>query len=268
MKRNDIIKLVAILSMLIDHLGVMFFPELRVLRFIGRLAFPLFAYLIVNGYEHTTNLRNYRLRLLYFAIVSQVPYMFFNYGLKVTPMYFNVLFLLLYATYVLQVFDKYKKTKNELYVVLGVYMILLPVILEYSVSGLNLSYSTYGLLMVLVFYYFKSFKKQFIVFTLLQLLYVYSLGVAYLVTYSTVLNDVSLTYLEGWFQIKSVFEVLKTNNYYLQLDGYFIQIWSILSLFVIKYSEKIFKITLHKYIAYAFYPVHMIVLIIIRMMVI
>ena len=46
---TDFLKLIAIVSMLIDHIGSVFFPEVRVLRWIGRLAFPLFSYCIAEA---------------------------------------------------------------------------------------------------------------------------------------------------------------------------------------------------------------------------
>lgn len=64
--------------MTVDHVGVVLYPEYTVLRIIGRLAFPLFAYLLVLGIRSTRNLRGYFNRLLFFAFVSQVPYALAN----------------------------------------------------------------------------------------------------------------------------------------------------------------------------------------------
>ena len=57
-----------------DHVGVILYPEFTVLRFIGRLSFPLFAYLLMLGMETTRNIRNYFIRLFVFAFISQVPF--------------------------------------------------------------------------------------------------------------------------------------------------------------------------------------------------
>ena len=64
--------------MTVDHVGLLFFPEVTALRVIGRLAFPLFAYLLVLGMRSTRNVRAYFNRLLFFALVSQVPYALVN----------------------------------------------------------------------------------------------------------------------------------------------------------------------------------------------
>lgn len=71
---REILKWIAIIAMTIDHLGAILYPELIVLRIIGRLSFPVFCYLLVLGVESTRNVRNYFARLFLFAIVSQVPF--------------------------------------------------------------------------------------------------------------------------------------------------------------------------------------------------
>lgn len=60
--------------MTIDHVGAVLYPEFTFLRWIGRLAFPLFAYLLVLGMQNTRNIRNYFTRLFLFALFSQVPF--------------------------------------------------------------------------------------------------------------------------------------------------------------------------------------------------
>lgn len=61
--------------MLIDHIGFVFFPENYVFNAIGRLSFPLFAWLIANGSIHTKNMQHYILKLAVFAVISQVPFL-------------------------------------------------------------------------------------------------------------------------------------------------------------------------------------------------
>ena len=78
----DVIKLIAIVSMLIDHTGAILqsylTPELyELMRGIGRLAFPLFAFFIVEGFLHTRSVGKYLLRLSVFALISELP---FDYG--------------------------------------------------------------------------------------------------------------------------------------------------------------------------------------------
>lgn len=73
-EEREILKWIAIITMTIDHIGVILYPKHMVLRFVGRLSFPLFGYLLVLGVEDTRNIRDYFARLLLFAFISQVPF--------------------------------------------------------------------------------------------------------------------------------------------------------------------------------------------------
>ena len=71
---RELLKWIAIITMTVDHVGAILYPGLEILRFVGRLSFPLFAYLLILGMESTRNVRNYFIRLFIFAIISQVPF--------------------------------------------------------------------------------------------------------------------------------------------------------------------------------------------------
>ena len=68
------LKLIAMISMVFDHVGDLFFPELLWPRAIGRLAMPIFAFCIAEGYAHTRDKRKYLLRMGIFALVSEIPF--------------------------------------------------------------------------------------------------------------------------------------------------------------------------------------------------
>ena len=75
---RELLKWVAIVTMTADHVGVVLYPEVAAYRIVGRMAFPLFAYLLVLGMESTGNMRGYLSRLLIFAAVSQIPFSLVN----------------------------------------------------------------------------------------------------------------------------------------------------------------------------------------------
>ena len=70
------LKLIALITMTIDHMGMMLFPRVKILRAIGRIAFPIFAYMIAEGCRHTRNRRKYLLSMVSLAAVCQVVYFF------------------------------------------------------------------------------------------------------------------------------------------------------------------------------------------------
>ena len=71
---RELLKIIAIVTMVIDHVGNILYPDLLFLQMIGRLSFPIFAYLIVLGVESTKKPQKYMITLLSFALISQLPY--------------------------------------------------------------------------------------------------------------------------------------------------------------------------------------------------
>lgn len=71
---TNLLKLVAMISMLIDHTGKMFFHQYRIMRIIGRLAFPLYAYCIAVGGVYSKNKLKYLSRILLMGLISQPFY--------------------------------------------------------------------------------------------------------------------------------------------------------------------------------------------------
>ncbi len=108
------IKYIAIAAMLLDHVAAILlspekYPALIVLyifiRTIGRIAAPVMFYFLTEGYIHTLSRRNYCLRLLSFAILSQIPYSLARYG-SVSSGDLNVIFTLLVSFFMLIVTDR------------------------------------------------------------------------------------------------------------------------------------------------------------------
>ena len=88
---TDLIKIVAIISMVVDHGGKMFFPKYQIMRIIGRLALPLFAYCIAVGGVYSKNRLRYLSRILFVGLISQ-PFYAMALGHK-APMMFRIRFL-------------------------------------------------------------------------------------------------------------------------------------------------------------------------------
>lgn len=71
---GNILKIIAAVCMVIDHVGLLFFPELSILRIIGRIAFPVFAYMIAEGCKYTKNKLKYFSTIFILGIMCQVVY--------------------------------------------------------------------------------------------------------------------------------------------------------------------------------------------------
>ena len=113
-----VLKIIAMVTMIIDHSGDIFNPILgnNTLYFnaIGRIAFPLFCFLLVEGYRHTSNLKKYMLRLFIAALVSQIPFQILvvNY-MHARPFAINVLFTLLFGLFALYIWNFKLPSKKE-----------------------------------------------------------------------------------------------------------------------------------------------------------
>ena len=155
--RDDTLKVIGIIAMAIDHIGLILYPQVVFLRVIGRIAFPVFAWYLSQGYTHTSNLKKYAMRLGIFAIAVQVPYFLVTHENN-----FNIFFTLLLG---LLAIDCFKKRR---------YFGLFAVI---YVSGVvPVDYSIYGILTILIFFIYKENKYKLLGQTINNILGVFLLG--------------------------------------------------------------------------------------------
>ena len=106
------LKLIAMISMVFDHVGDMFFPGALWMRMIGRLAMPLFSFCIAEGYAHTKNKQRYLLRMGVFALVSEIPFDLAFEG-RVGLGHQNIMLSFFLAILALMVFDRIRGEGKE-----------------------------------------------------------------------------------------------------------------------------------------------------------
>lgn len=147
--------IMAMVFMLSDHLWATLLPMQEWMSCLGRLAFPIFAFLTVEGYFHTKNLKRYLLRLLIFALISEVPFDLMYGGTVFYPFHQNVLWTFLIALLGIAAMEWAKRRNKVLYVVISA----LVVLLGYGLGTLTMvDYFGAGVLTVFVFYFFR--KRQ------------------------------------------------------------------------------------------------------------
>ncbi len=139
------LKIIAAVSMVIDHIGVMFFPQVAAFRILGRLAFPIFSYCIYEGYRYTHNKLKYFLQILALGLLCMVGYYVFA-----DEVYGNVLITFSLSIVVLFAVDffKYNLTKNKWFRLLGCAAVLAAVLGAYGVTEwFYVDYGLYGVLL-------------------------------------------------------------------------------------------------------------------------
>ncbi|MDO3677313.1 TraX family protein [Paenibacillus ehimensis] len=133
------VKIIAFISMFVDHLGQVFFPNNLILSAIGRIAFPLFAWGIAVGIKRTSNSKLYACRILILALISEVPHL-----LILDTGYLNVCFTLLVGLLVIKLYESKLLFKWPIIILLVL-----------TTEMLNFEYGLYGIMTILIFYFFN-----------------------------------------------------------------------------------------------------------------
>lgn len=139
---QEALKLLACVSMLIDHVGLVFFPRLLWLRYIGRLAFPIYCFLLSEGTHYTKNPGKYALRLGLGALLAELPYDLLFYG-KLTFAHQSVMVTLLLGFAMLFCMKKAKHYPVKLLLILPFYVLA---------NRLHTDYSGRGILLIALFF--------------------------------------------------------------------------------------------------------------------
>lgn len=148
------IKILAMITMVIDHIGYILYgriPETAymILRAVGRISFPLFAFCIAEGFYHTKNVKKYIIRVLIFALISEIPYNVFSTGNIIYVKSCNVLFTFVIALLVLW-FSRYCDSLGRKAMPLSVLGVLAGMAFAYLIKS---DYSYRGIALVVVLYY-------------------------------------------------------------------------------------------------------------------
>lgn len=130
---------------------------------IGRLGFPIFCFLLVEGFEHTHNIGKYALRLLLFAFLSEVPFDLAIYGVPVYMGYQNVFFTLLVGLLVMIAYRKAaEKFQEQPFIRMFLYVITLLAGMIVA-ALLKSDYGAIGVVCIMILYMFRQNKVHQII---------------------------------------------------------------------------------------------------------
>ena len=154
---NNQLKVIAMIFMLIDHIGLQLFPTCIVLRIIGRISFPIFAYMIAEGCFYTKNRAKYLGLIAALGVGCQLVYYF-----AMGSLYQSVLITFTLAISVIFAVDFFIKKKDVLsgvlmvVTVLGVAFIVLILPELLVKQGFKIDYGVFGVLLPIAVYYMPS----------------------------------------------------------------------------------------------------------------
>lgn len=151
---SNMLRGIAVVLMLSDHIWATYMSFGNWMTYIGRMAFPIFAFQIAEGFIHTSNLKKYIFRLLGFALVTEIPFNLFYSSRAFNPYHQNVLFTLLLGLLAITVIDKSRKCKEKRDRLK--YVVALTLICLASTIGF-VDYGFWGMIMVVMFYILRDF---------------------------------------------------------------------------------------------------------------
>ena len=231
-----VLHIIAMTLMLMDHLWATLLPAREWLTCAGRVAFPIFAFMAVEGYFHTRSFKKYILRMLLFAVLSEIPFDLMYGGTWFYPVHQNVLWTFLLGLLGVWLMEQVrKKGKTWMYLLVCVLVVLAGLVLG---TLCMVDYYGVGVLTIFVFYFLHGRKWWCF---LGQLAALYWLNVELL---GGLMYPVQLFGME--------FELCQQALALLAL----IPIW--LYRGRQGYDSKPFQ-----YLCYAFYPVHMLLLVVV-----
>lgn len=151
---SNMLRTIAVALMLSDHIWATAMSFGNWMTYIGRMAFPIFAFQIAEGFVHTSDFKKYALRLLGFAVITEIPFNLFYSSRWFNPYHQNVLFTLLLGLLAISVIDKVRKNITVKTVALSLLWLLLICIA--SVIGF-VDYGFLGMITVVMFYILRDF---------------------------------------------------------------------------------------------------------------
>ena len=151
-----VLHIIAMTLMLMDHLWATLLPAREWLTCAGRVAFPIFAFMAVEGYFHTRSFKKYILRMLLFAVLSEIPFDLMYGGTWFYPVHQNVLWTFLLGLLGVWLMEQVrKKGKTWMYLLVCVLVVLAGLVLG---TLCMVDYYGVGVLTVFVFYFLHGRK--------------------------------------------------------------------------------------------------------------
>lgn len=221
----------ACVLMLCDHLWATIVPGNEWLTWIGRLAFPIFAFQIAEGFLHTSNFRRYAVRLLIFGLISEIPFDLVYGGTMLYPFHQNVMFTLLFGLLAVKALDTAKEKPTAKAMVVGISLAALCCL---AATVTFTDYGALGVATVIMFYLCRNFH------------FAWAAQLAFMILFNFVLFTGEYIPID-----------IGSHTFELQTQGF--AVFALLPIWLYNGKKGVSGKAL-QYSFYAFYPVHLLVL--------
>jgi len=187
----DTLKWIAMITMFIDHIGAVvleYIPQIEipsvylayyVMRFIGRLAFPIYCFLLVEGYFYTKNPMRYLRDLMIFGAISEIPFEI-CFLTEVGNGFHNVYWTLALGLGVIMALDYTKKNRyaNNTWINL-----IIMIVGAFVAESLECDYGAIGVLLIYILYRTRDDRAKQSVFGAIAMLYEVTGPIAFILTF-------------------------------------------------------------------------------------
>lgn len=166
------LKIIALVVMFIDHVGAVIVQRMMKmpgvdhdfwsslywpLRYVGRLAFPIFCFLLVEGFIHSSNVKKYLTRMLVYALISEIPFNLGISGKLIDLKYQNVFWELALGIVAMMILKKLEE-RNDNYMIRVILRLTVIGFFAMGAEVLNLDYGMYGIVSIVALYAFRQNK--------------------------------------------------------------------------------------------------------------
>ncbi len=243
---SNILRILATIFMLSDHLWASVVPGNQWMTDLGRLTFPIYAFMIAEGYVHTSNVKKYLQRMLIFAVISEIPFNLFYSSEWFDPFHQNVLFTFVWGLLAIMQIDKAEKIlksiKNSDNKKADIKAIAISVLLFLLIClGAKFTFVDYGILgffTVVMFYVCRDFP------------------------FAWAVQLIAMVFL-NWIWFKGLVYPIEIFGKAMEIPNQAYAVFALIPIWLYggKKGKSLGKIA--QYGFYAFYPVHMLILYII-----
>ncbi len=161
---NNFIKIIAIISMTIDHIGLILLNDFTPFRIIGRLAFPIFAYFISEGCFFTKNKKKYFAQVFLVGSISQIVYL-----IATGDWYLNILLTFSFSILIICAYIKFRKEEIRNFYFVGILLSVFIIVNFLETYGIYFDYGFIGIITPLIIFIAPTKEKK-IIYTAIMLI--------------------------------------------------------------------------------------------------